>query len=112
MNQRIAPRKALATRVVFEDELGADFLYFTSTDISASGLFIQNTLPFRLGTRVFLKFSLFEGDEPIHVAAEVMRFMQKKRGPGRRKDVLKGIGLKFLGLSDKDFARIRRFMAG
>ncbi|MBI2400538.1 MAG: SulP family inorganic anion transporter, partial [Deltaproteobacteria bacterium] len=51
---------------------------------------------FKAGTRVFLKFSLFEGEKPIEVAAEIMRFHDKKRGPGRKRPVTTGVGLKLV----------------
>lgn len=110
MNNRISPRKILQTRVIFEDEFNEEFLYFTSTDISVSGIFIQSKLPFKSGTKVFLRFSLYEGDDPIRVTGEVMRFIDKKRGPGRRRPVTAGVGLKFLGLSDADFLRVKTYV--
>lgn len=110
MKARIAPRKTLRTRVVFEDEFGEDFLYFISSDISASGLFIETDLPLKAGTRVFLKFSLYMDDEPMHTAAEVMRQIITKRGPGRHKPITPGVGLKFLGLSQKDYKSIEKFI--
>jgi len=110
VNHRISPRKTLRTRVIFVDELKQDFLYFISNDISTSGLFIQTKLPLKAGTKVLLKFCLYVGDDPILVAAEVMRQMKKKRGPGRKKPVTPGIGLKFLGLSQKDFKKIEEFL--
>ncbi len=112
MNQRISPRKTIQTRVVFEDEFGDDFLYFISTNISTSGIFVQTSLLLKAGTRVFLKFHLYDEDAPIHVAAEVARQMAKKRGPGRKKPVIPGIGLKFMGLSQADYLRIEGFLAG
>ncbi len=112
MNKRISPRKTLQTRVVFEDEFNEDILYFISNDISTSGIFVQTKLPLKAGTRVFLKFCLFMEDKPIRVAAEVMRQMTKKRGPGRRRPITPGIGLKFQGLSQEDYKRIEAFMAG
>ncbi|MBU0506578.1 MAG: PilZ domain-containing protein [bacterium] len=112
MNNRISPRKTIQTRVIFEDEFNEGILYFISSDISTSGVFIQTKLPLKAGTRVFLKFCLYMEDKPIHVAAEVMRQMTKKRGPGRKKPITPGVGLKFLGLSHKDFKRIEAFMAG
>lgn len=112
MKSRIAPRKTLRTRVVFEDELQEEFLYFISNDISASGIFIETALPFKSGTRVLLKFSLYVGDEPIRTAAEVTRQITKKRGPGRHKAVTPGIGLKFLGLSQIDYKKIEKFIEG
>lgn len=112
MNKRISPRKILQTRVIFEDEFDEDLLYFISNDISTSGIFIQTKLPLKAGTKVFLKFYLYVDDEPIRIAAEVMRQMTVKRGPGRRKPITPGVGLKFLGLSQKDFKKIESFMRG
>lgn len=110
MKKRIAPRKPLQTRVVFQDEFGDAFLYFISDNISSSGIFIQTSLPLRPGTKVLLKFSLYEGLEPIEVSAEVIRFQDKRRGPGRHRPITKGIGLKFLGLSTEDFQKIENFV--
>lgn len=112
MNQRISPRKALQTSVIFEDEFSEGFLYFVSSNISTSGLFIQTDLGLKPGTRVFLKFSLDVGAEPIHVAAEVMRLSAKRRGPGRRKAFTPGLGLRFLGLSSADFQKIETLIGG
>ncbi|EKD51962.1 MAG: hypothetical protein ACD_62C00150G0004 [uncultured bacterium] len=112
MNKRISPRKMLQTRVIFEDEFHDEIFYFISKNISASGIFIQSKLPLSAGTRVFLKFCLNLEDKPIHVAAEVMRQINKKRGPGRRRPVTPGIGLKFMGLSQSDFKRIEAFLRG
>lgn len=109
--QRLAERKSLQTRVIFLDEFGHDFLYFISANISLSGVFIQTTLPLKPQTEVLLKFSLYEGDEPIVVSAEVMRLVESHRGPGRKKQIIKGLGLKFLGLSDKDFDQIYHFIS-
>ena len=112
MNNRISPRKALQTRVIFEDEFSEDLLYFISSNLSTSGIFIQTDLPLKAGTKVFLKFCLYVDDKPIHVAAEVMRQITKKRGPGRKKPITPGVGLKFLGLSQSDFKKIEKFMTG
>ena len=110
MDNRISERKTFQTRVIFEDEFNEDFLYFTSTNISVSGIFIQTKLPFKAGTRVFLKFSLYEGDAPIQASGEVMRFMDKKRGPGRKRPITTGVGLKFLGLTESDFLKVKDYV--
>lgn len=110
MNHRISPRKNLQTRVVFEDEFHNDFLYFISQNVSTSGIFIQTDLAFQSGTRIFLKFCLYEGDKPIQVSGEITRFHAQKRGPGRKKPITKGIGIRFLGLSSEDFEKIRKFV--
>lgn len=112
MNQRLSPRKPFQTRVVFEDEFGEELVYFVSTNISSSGIFIQTRLPFKAGTKVFLKFSLAEGSAPIRAAAEITRFHDRRRGPGRKKPVTTGLGLRFLGLSRDDFTRVENFILG
>lgn len=110
-NQRISERKNLRTRVIFEDEFGEDFLYFSSNDVSASGIFIESAIKFQLGTKVLLKFSLYEGDSPIEVTGEIARFMEKKRGRGRRKKNERiGIGIRFIGLKPEDLKRIEEFI--
>ena len=75
---RISPRKHLRTRVIFEDELSEEFLYFHSTDISISGIFIESRIPLQEKTQMFLKFSLHEGEAPISVTGEVARFMERQ----------------------------------
>ena len=110
MTSRIAKRVPLKTRVSFEDERGQEFQHFVSSNISLSGIFIETDLPLKTGTKVFLKFNLPESTPPIRTAAEVTRLHEKKRGPGRRKPITPGIGLRFLGLSREDFARIEDFM--
>lgn len=110
MNARISPRKPLKTRVVFQDEHHNDFLYFVSDNISTSGLFVTTDLKFAPGSKVFLKFTLFEGSPPIQVTAEVMRLHEQRRGPGRKRPITPGLGLKFLGLRPEDYARIHDFV--
>ena len=82
---RISPRKALRTRVIFEDELNEEFLYFLSTDISLSGIFIESDIELQSHTKLFLKFSLYEGDAPIQVTGEVIRIQEPPHHRGRRK---------------------------
>ena len=109
MNERIAPRKNFVTEVIFEDEFGCEFLYFWSENISASGLFIRTDLALNPGTKVFLKFKLNDTAIPIRTAALVMRQHGQKRGPGRKKPVAQGVGLKFTSLAPKDFMKLQEF---
>lgn len=109
--QRISPRKNLRTRVVFEDEFGEGFLYFMSTDISHSGIFIESDITLLERTKALLKFSLYEGDKPIRVTGEITRIMGEKRGPGRRpKRQKQGIGIRFIGLDVDDLKKIDDFI--
>lgn len=110
-DQRIAPRKTLKTRVIFEDEFSDEFVYFLSTDISLSGIFIESNILLESQTKVLLKFSLYEDDPPIQVTGEVARIVELRRGPGRRKKNEKvGVGIRFLGLNHEDLRRIERFI--
>lgn len=111
--KRISPRKTFKTRVVFEDEFSEGFLTFLTTDISLSGIFIESEIPLQVGTRVFLKFSLHEGDASIQVSGVIARLIAKPRGPGRRKRGFRtGIGIRFVGLKPEDLHRIERFVIG
>lgn len=113
-NQRVSPRKNLRTRVVFEDEFSDEFIYFLSTDISLSGIFIESNIQFQEGTRVFLKFSLYEGDTPIQVSGQVARTMAlvRRRRGRRKKNQKRGIGLRFIALKPADFLKIEKFVQG
>lgn len=111
MNERIAPRKNFVTEIIFEDEFGREFLYFWSENISASGLFIRTNLALKAGTKVFLKFRLKPNATPIRATAIVMRQHGQKRGPGRKKPIQPGVGLKFTSLAPKDFIRLQEFSA-
>jgi hypothetical protein len=112
--QRVSPRKNLRTRVVFEDEFSDEFIYFLSTDVSLSGIFIESTIQFQEGTRVFLKFSLYEGDIPIQVTGQVMRTMAlaRRRRGRRKKNQKKGIGLRFIALKPADLLNLEKFVQG
>ena len=111
IDQRISPRKPLKTRIIFEDEFGEEFLYFLSTNISLSGLFIESNIKFVPGTKMFLNFSLHENEAPIQVTGEITRMTDPKRTRGRpNKNRKMGIGIRFLGLSTSDIKRIEHFV--
>ena len=112
LNRRISPRRALETRVVFEDEFNEEFLAFTSKDISLSGIFLRTPLLLRPGTHVRIKFSLGFDEPAIRTGAVVSRRAMRKRGPGRKSPFDEGLGLKFLGLDPIALARIERFLSG
>ena len=108
---RISPRKALRTRVIFEDELNEEFLYFLSTDISLSGIFIESDIELQSHTKLFLKFSLYEGDALIQVTGEVIRIQEPPHHRGRRKkNEKRGIGIRFLGLKSTDLKKIEEYI--
>ena len=56
--KRLYPRKSHRAKVVFEDEFGEGLFYVYSQDVSIGGLFLASDIPVRLGTMMFLSFSI------------------------------------------------------
>ena len=80
--KRVFPRKQLRTSVVFEDETGEGFIYFYTTDISVGGLFFESDIPLKVGTKVFLSFSLHQGEPPIKATGQVIRIEKESGSAG------------------------------
>ena len=79
-----------------------DSLYFQRTaNISAGGLFLEGTMPHPPGTKVKLRFNLPGDAEPIEVDGEIA-------APTKEDDL--GMGVRFVGLSDRDRERIENFI--
>ncbi|HCU24573.1 MAG TPA: hypothetical protein DF383_06105 [Deltaproteobacteria bacterium] len=105
--KRLYPRQPIRTQVVFENEDSEGVLYFFSTDISAGGVFIESDRPIRLGTQVFLRFSLTAAARPIQATGEVVRVMSDKNVAGSGKV---GIGIKFTYIHPLDRELIQEFI--
>jgi len=103
--KRVYPRKTLRTQVVLEDELGEGFIYFYTTDVSLGGLFIESEIPLKLGTKMFLSFTLGETGPTIRTTGEVVR-MEKLAPtyPG-----VSGLGIRFLTLAPADREAIEAY---
>ncbi|MDB4965956.1 MAG: hypothetical protein JWN44_1645 [Myxococcales bacterium] len=78
-------------------------LYFQrSANLSAGGIYLENTIPHPVGTRVTLRFNLPGDDQKLEIKAEVV-------GAIAGEEEL-GMGLKFLDLADGESERIRRYV--
>ncbi len=105
--KRIHPRKTLRTQVVLEDEFGEGFIYFYTTDISLGGLFIESEIPLKLGTKMFLSFSLGPTEAPIRTTGEVVRLEKlAPTYPG-----VSGLGIRFIDLGSTDHEAIVAYTA-
>lgn len=82
-------------------------LYFFSTDISAGGLFLETDIPVRLGTQVFLRFSLMPKARPIQATGEVVRVMRDHNEEGEGKI---GVGIRFIYIHPLDRELIQDFI--
>ncbi|HKX13358.1 MAG TPA: TIGR02266 family protein [bacterium] len=105
--KRLYPRKPIRTQVVFENEDSEGVLYFFSTDISAGGLFLETDIPIRLGTQVFLRFSLMPKARPIQATGEVVRVMRDQNESGEGK---LGVGIRFIYIHPLDRELIQDFI--
>jgi len=105
--KRLYPRRPIRTQVVFENEDSEGMLYFFSTDISAGGLFLESDVPVKLGTQVFLRFSLAPKARPIQATGEVVRVMRDHNEAGQGKI---GIGIRFIYIHPLDRELIQDYI--
>lgn len=108
--KRLYPRVPIRTQVVFENEDSEGMLYFFTTDISAGGIFIETEIPVKLGTQVFLRFSLTPRSKPIQATGEVVRVMRDEKGKGKNKGKM-GIGIQFIYIHPLDRQLIQDFIS-
>ena len=78
-------------------------LYFQrSANLSTGGIYLENTIPHPVGTRVTLRFALPGDNQRFEVRAEVVGAIAGEEEIG--------MGLKFLDLADAESDRIRQYI--
>jgi uncharacterized protein (TIGR02266 family) len=83
---------------------GPEATYFQrSSNLSPSGMFLENTVPHPVGTRVALQFTLPGDRLPIRVQAEIVSALEG--------DEQMGMGLRFVDPSKEVQQRITAFIA-
>jgi uncharacterized protein (TIGR02266 family) len=88
---------------IWVEEATAGGLYFQrSANLSSGGIYLENTIPHPVGTRVTLRFSLPGDGERFEVHAEVV-------GAIAGEEEL-GMGLKFVDLDGRAAERIRQYV--
>ena len=98
--RRLHPRKEFRTKVVFEDEFGDGLFFVWSQDFSEGGVFLESDVPVRIGTLLYLSFVLPGHKRPVRVTGEVVRIAGTK-----------GVGIRFVGLSDLARKRLENFLS-
>ena len=106
VEKRVYPRKTLRSKVIFEDETGEGFIYFYSTDVSIGGIFLESDVPLKLGTHVFLSFTLREGEPSVRVTGRVVRV---ERAESESLPVI-GMGVQFVDLPESAKRAIQDFI--
>jgi uncharacterized protein (TIGR02266 family) len=107
--KRLYPRVPIRTQVVFENEDSEGVLYFFTTDISAGGLFVETDIPIKVGTQVFLRFSLTSRSKPIQATGEVVRVMRDQKEKDKTKGKM-GVGIQFIYIHPLDRQLIQDFI--
>jgi uncharacterized protein (TIGR02266 family) len=88
---------------IWVEEASDRELYFQrSANLSAGGIYLENTIPHPIGTQVTLRFNLPGDQDRFEVRAEVV-------GAIAGEEEL-GMGLKFLNLDAPHAARIREYV--
>ena len=103
IEKRIFPRRSLRSKVIFEDETGEGFIYFYSTDVSLGGLFLEVDIPLKVGTRIFLSFTLSPASAPIRTTGQVVRVEREQEG---------GLGVVGMGVRFTDLTEESRRLIG
>jgi uncharacterized protein (TIGR02266 family) len=89
---------------MFVEELHVGATYFQrSSNLSSDGIFLEQTVPHPVGTRVGLQFTLPGDQSPIRVQAEIVSALEE--------DAHLGMGLRFIDPDDEVTQRIERFIS-
>lgn len=104
-NRRLFTRRDFRTDVVFEDEYGDGLFYVESLDISMGGIFLASDIPVKIGTLLFLSVSLPPHKRPVRFTGEVVRIAK----PGSQ--LVQGMGIRFVGLSETAQKRLEEFLS-
>jgi uncharacterized protein (TIGR02266 family) len=86
-----------------EEKTDRELYFQRSANLSAGGIYLENTIPHPVGTRVTLRFALPGDTEKFEVRAEVVGAIAGEEEMG--------MGLKFLDLPAADAERIRQYIA-
>ena len=102
--RRLHQRKELKSKVIFEDEYRDSLFYLHARDISEGGLsFDVDDIPIRVGSLLFLSFSLPGYKRPMRSTGEVVRWEIKG-------ETATAIGIRFVGLKDEFQKRIQTYV--
>lgn len=99
--RRQGPR--VPVQIWVEEATEKDLYFQRSANLSAGGIYLENTIPHPVGTRVKLRFALPGSTEKWETEAEVAAAIAE--------DDEFGMGLKFLDLDPAHAERIRQYIA-
>jgi uncharacterized protein (TIGR02266 family) len=86
-----------------EEKTDRELYFQRSANLSTGGIYLENTIPHPVGTRVNLRFSLPGDDAKIEVRAEVAAAIAGEEEFG--------MGLKFVDVVDGVLEQIKKYIA-
>jgi len=86
-----------------EEKTDRELYFQRSANLSRGGIYLENTIPHPVGTRVTLRFTLPGDDEKLEVKAEVAAAIAGEEEFG--------MGLKFVDLGDAVAERLQKYIA-
>ena len=99
--RRQVPR--VPVQIWVEEKTERELYFQRSANLSVGGIYLENTIPHPLGTRVTLRFAIPGQPEKVEVHAEVVGAIAD--------DDEMGMGLKFLDLDPAHADRIQKYIA-
>ena len=98
--RRQGPR--VPVQIWVEEATDRELYFQRSANLSAGGIYLENTIPRPVGTRVTLRFTLPGENDRFEVRAEVVGAIAGEEEMG--------MGLKFVDLSGEQAERIRQYV--
>jgi uncharacterized protein (TIGR02266 family) len=94
--------RRIPVQIWVEEATDRELYFQRSANLSTGGIYLENTIPHPVGTRVTLRFALPGEGERLEVSAEVVGAITG--------DEELGMGLKFIDLGAEHAERIRRYI--
>jgi molecular chaperone DnaK len=105
-DKRRHPRAVVSLLVQLRFNTVDDFLAEYSVDISRGGVFIRTKQPRRLGSLIYLRFALRDGESLVEGVGKVVRVV-----PADDPAAIPGMGVEFTYLPDEAKANLERLLA-
>jgi uncharacterized protein (TIGR02266 family) len=108
MAERRGTVRAVARIEVFDERTHMERVpLFVSGNVSAGGIFLITQEPYRIGTKLRIKFNLPGDLRPIETEGEVVWIRGERISPENQP----GMGVQFMKIAESDRERVRAFVA-
>ena len=101
-------RAPVRIKVLMSDEESQGFVYFTSRDLSAGGIYLVSDLLLEEGTSVALEFTLPTHKQAVSVKGKIA--WAKDEYDAGQAHIPPGMGVEFINLSPANLAIIEKYV--